>query len=104
MELTKEQKIKLFEEVMWSYIAEEEMSRSQRIIYRSANCLYAGMCPRISNSSKSMFGEAVYATDILEFRAVTRKFNKDLYGQKLYFDAQDIKSRIEFIEICISIC
>lgn len=104
MELTKEQKIKLFEEVMWSYIAEEEMNKTQLTLHRMSNGSYAGICSRISKASIDIFGEPVYAADILEFRAVTRKFNKDLYGQKLYFNQTDVKSRIEFLEICISIC
>lgn len=104
MELTKEQKIKLFEEVMWSYIAEEDMTRAQRIIHRNVNCSYAGMCPRITKTSLELFGEPTYASDITEFRAVTRKFGQSIFSQRLYFDAHDVKSRIEFLEICISIC
>jgi hypothetical protein len=51
-----------------------------------------------------MFGEAVYADEILEFRAVCRKYNKPVNSHSLYFDAYDVKSRIEFLEKCISIC
>lgn len=104
MELTKEQKIQLFESVMWSYIEEETMTKNQLVYHRMTSCSYAGMCPRITKHSIDMFDEAVYAADILEFRAVTRKYDKVLYGQNLYFDAYDVKSRIEFLEKCISIC
>lgn len=104
MELTKEQKIQLLEAVMWSYIEEETMTKPQLVYHRMMSCSYAGMCPRITKMSYEMFGESVYSDSILEFRAVTRKYGKVLNSHNLYFDAYDVKTRIEFLEKCISIC
>lgn len=104
MELTKEQKIQLFEDVLWQYLSEESHSKNKLYQERVDWGEYPGMCGRITKASKRLFGQSVFAFDILEFRATCRKLNITPNYHTLFYPWHDVQSRIKFLEICISIC
>lgn len=102
--LSKEQNILLFETIIKQYCDETGMKIWHRREYWKLQGLVGpGICTRISNTSRALFGEATFAHEIIEFRAVCRKL--DLHKHlNLLWPIEDIDSRIEFLDWCIKIC
>lgn len=102
--LSKDQKILLFETIIKLYLDEIGMKIWYRREYWKLQGLAGpGICTRISNVSKKLFGVATFAHELIEFRAVCRKLDLEK-KLALLWDIEDIDSRIEFLDECIKIC
>lgn len=102
--LSKSQKVLLFETIIKQYCDEVGMKLWQRREYwRLKKIVGPGICTRISNTSRALFGAATFAHEIIEFRVVCSKL--DLHKHmNLLWEEMDINSRIEFLDECIKIC